>query len=120
MTIFGVLLASLLVGNILRKAIPFLRDSLIPTSVIGGTIILLVEIIYKAITGNVMFASPIFGANGESTLEIITYHTLALGFIASAFKTTNQKLTKQRTNEIFNTGVTTVATYLIQSILVLQ
>lgn len=116
MTIFGVLLASLLVGNILRKAIPFLRDSLIPTSVIGGTIILLVEIIYKAITGNVMFASPIFGANGESTLEIITYHTLALGFIASAFKTTNQKLTKQRTNEIFNTGVTTVATYLIQSI----
>lgn len=116
MTIFGVLLGSLLVGNILRKSIPFLRNSLVPTSVIGGAIILIVELIYKTITGEVLFASQIFGDNGESTLEIITYHALALGFIASAFKTTDKKLTKERTGEIFNTGITTVATYLIQGI----
>ncbi len=116
MTIFGILLGSLLVGNVLRKSIPFLKNSLIPTSVIGGAIILIVELIYKAITGNVMFAEPIFGVSGESILEIITYHALALGFIASAFKTTNQKLTKKRTSEIFNTGVTTVATYIIQGV----
>ena len=116
MILFGVLLGSLLVGNILKKGIPVLSQSLIPTSVLGGVVLLIVAAIYKAITGNVMFDTAIFGGSGTTNLEIITYHTLALGFIASAFKTTNGKLTKKRTTEIFNTGVTTVATYLIQAI----
>ena len=38
--IIGVLLSSLLAGNILRRKIPFLRDSLIPTSVLGGMLLL--------------------------------------------------------------------------------
>lgn len=114
--LFGVLLGSLLIGNILKKGIPFLRNSLIPTSVIGGLVLLIVAAVYKGITGNVMFDTAAFNGNGTDTLEIITYHTLALGFIASAFKTTGGRLTKQRTSEIFNTGVSTVATYLIQGI----
>ncbi len=114
--LFAALLGSLLVGNILKKTIPFLQNSLIPTSVLGGAILLIVAAIYKAITGDVMFDASIFNGKGTSNLEIITYHTLALGFIASAFKTTGGKLTKQRSTEIFNTGVTTVSTYLIQAI----
>ena len=116
MVLFAVLLGSLLVGNVLKKAIPFLRNSLIPTSVLAGVLLLIVASVYKAITGDVVFDTVVFGGKGTETLEIITYHTLALGFIASAFKTTNSKLTKQRTGEIINTGVTTVATYLIQGI----
>ncbi len=115
--LFSVLLGSLLVGNIIKKAIPLLRDSLIPTSVLGGAILLLVAAVYKWITGDVMFDTAVFDWNGTQKLEVITYHTLALGFIASSFKTTNSKLTKQRSGEIFNTGVTTVATYLLQGIL---
>lgn len=114
--LLGVLLGSLLAGNIVKKAVPFLRDSLIPTSVLGGAILLIVASVFKAVTGEVMFDTAIFGGNGTETLEIITYHTLALGFIASAFKTTGGRLTKQRTSEIFNTGVTTVSTYLLQAI----
>ena len=114
--LFGVLLGSLLVGNILKKSIPFLQDSLIPTSVIGGAILLIVAAIYKGITGDVMFDTAIFNHSGTDNLEVITYHTLALGFIASSFKTTGGKLTKQRSLEIFNTGVTTVSTYLLQAI----
>ena len=114
--LFGVLLGSLLVGNILKKSVPFLQDSLIPTSVIGGAILLIVAAIYKGITGDVMFDTAIFNHSGTDNLEVITYHTLALGFIASSFKTTGGKLTKQRSLEIFNTGVTTVSTYLLQAI----
>ena len=114
---FAVLLGSLLVGNMLKRSIPFLRDSLTPTSVIGGIILLIVAAIYKAITGDVMFDTASFGANGTAHLEVITYHALALGFIASSFKTTNSKLTGKRTAEIFNTGVTTVSTYLLQGTL---
>ena len=114
--LFATLLGSLLAGNVLKKSIPFLKNSLIPTSVLGGLIILVVAAVYKAITGEVMFDSAAFNYNGTANLEVITYHTLALGFIASSFKTTGGKLTKQRSGEIFNTGVTTVATYLIQGI----
>ncbi len=113
----SVLLGSLLAGNIVKKSIPFMSNSLIPTSVIGGAILIIIAAIYKWITGNVMFDTAIFGGNGTATLEMITYHALALGFIASTLKTSEGKLTKQRTNEIFNTGVTTVSTYLLQAII---
>ena len=116
MILMAVLLGSLLVGNIFKKIIPYLQQSLIPTSVLGGAILLIVAAVYKAITGEVMFDSVAFGGNGTANLEIITYHSLALGFIASSFKTTGSKLTKQRSSEILNTGVTTVATYLLQGI----
>ena len=89
--LFGTLLGSLLVGNMLKKAIPALQRSLIPTSVLGGAILLIVAAIYKWITGDVMFDTAAFGGNGTNNLEVITYHTLALGFIASSFKTTNSK-----------------------------
>ena len=114
--IFATLLGSLLAGNALKKSLPILQDSLIPTSVIGGGLIIVIAAIYKGITGNVLFDTQIFGGNGTATLEIITYHALALGFIASAFKTSENKLTKQRTVDIFNTGITTVSTYLLQAI----
>ena len=64
-----------------------------------------------------MFDGQFFGGNGTATLELITYHCLALGFIASSFKSSKGKMTKQRTVEIFNTGVTTVSTYLLQAVL---
>jgi len=115
--LIAVLLVSLLVANMLKKKIPFLQASLIPTSVLGGGLLVVVAGIYKAITGNVMFDTALFGGNGTTTLEIITYHALALGFIASTFNTTDGKMTKQRTVEIFNTGVTTVSTYLLQAVL---
>ena len=116
MILLAVLLGSLLVGNIFKKAIPYLQQSLIPTSVLGGAILLIVAAIYKAITGDVMFDAAAFGGNGTANLEIITYHSLALGFIASSFKTSGGKVTKQRSVEIMNTGVTTVSTYLLQGI----
>lgn len=114
--LFAVLMGSLLVGNVLKKSIPFMRESLVPTSVLGGAVLIIVAAVYKAITGNVMFDIALFGTNGTAKLEIFTYHTLALGFISSALKTSDNKLTKQRTVEIFNTGVTTVSTYLLQGI----
>ena len=115
--LFAVLLGSLLVANILKKSVPFLEKSLIPTSVLGGAILLSVAFIYKLITDDVLFDTAFFGGNGSATLETLTYHTLALGFIATALKTTGGKLNKKRTSEIFNTGVTTVGTYLLQALL---
>ena len=114
--LIAVLLISLLAANMLKRSIPFLRESLIPTSVLGGGLLIVVAGIFKGITGNVMFDTAFFGGRGTATLEMLTYHTLALGFIASTFKSGKGKMTKQRTKEIFNTGVTTVSTYLLQAV----
>ena len=114
MVLFALLLGSLLIGNILKKIIPLLKASLIPTSVLGGCVLLTIAAIYKAITGEIMYDTDIFNGSGTASLEIITYHALALGFIASALKTGGEKLSKKRSEEIFNSGVTTVSTYLLQ------
>ena len=115
--IIAILLLSLLAAHMLKRSIKFLKFSLIPTSVLGGALLLIVAGIYDLVTGKVMFETEFFGGNGYNALETITYHTLALGFIASTFKSSKGKLTKKRTTEIFNTGVTTVSTYLIQGII---
>ena len=112
----SVLLISLLVASILKKIFPALKASLVPTSVLGGGILIVVAGVYKLITGDIMFDTPFFGGNGTAMLEIITYHALALGFVASTLKPSGSKMTKQRTTEIFNTGVTTVSTYLLQGV----
>ena len=70
LNIIAILLLSLLTGNMIKKAVPFLRVSLIPTAVIGGCIILVLEGVYKLLTGNVMFDAPFFGGNGTATSRI--------------------------------------------------
>jgi ESS family glutamate:Na+ symporter len=117
MNIIAILLVSLIAGNMLKRSIKFLQASLIPTSVIAGTILIIIAAIYKLITGDVMFDTAFFDGKGTVYLEVITYHALALGFIASSLKSSGGKLTKKRTTEIFNTGVTTVSTYLLQGVL---
>ena len=115
--LIGILLASLLVANVLKRKIPFLRNSLIPNSVLGGILILLLVWIYKLCSRGVsLFDAEIFGGNAYATMEVLTYHCLALGFIASTLKSSDAKLTKERSVEIFNTGVTTVSTYLLQGV----
>ena len=114
--LLAVLMGSLLLANVVKRHVKWLRASLVPTSVLGGGVLLIVVGIWRLITGEDLFETPFFGGNGTATLELITYHMLALGFIASAFKTSEGKLTKERTVEIFNTGVTTVATYLLQAV----
>ena len=115
-SLISVLFLTMLVANVLKKNIPFLQKSLIPTSVLGGLILFAISAIYEAITGKAIFNTEFFGGNGSSVLEIITYHALALGFIATTLKNTDKKFTKKRTNEIFNTGVTTVACYLVRAV----
>ncbi len=112
-----VLLGSLLVANMLKRSIPWLEASLIPTSVLGGGILLVISVVYNNITGSEFFDTAFFGGQGTAWLELLTYHMLALGFTASALKSSGGKMSKERSVEIFNTGLTTVATYLLQALL---
>lgn len=130
--IIGVLLTCIMVAHILKRKIPFLNKSLLPASVLGGIIILVFTTVYKTITKESFFEMDMFSitravAYGENEykinsfsgihiLEVITYHALAIGFICMGLRSSKKNHDRKRTVEIFNTGVTTVATYLIQAI----
>jgi ESS family glutamate:Na+ symporter len=114
--LISVLLLSVITANTLKRMIKPLHNSLLPASVLGGVILLLLSVLYKAFFGQDMMDTYFFGTNGRDNLEIITYHSLALGFIATAFKSKQIKASGRRLTEIINTGVTTVSTYLLQGI----
>ena len=114
--LLAMLLCALLAASLIKKKFKILEESLIPTSVLGGTLLLIASGIYKLCTGLHMFQSNFYGGNGSTVLEIITYHALALGFIASTFTDSKNTLGKERQAEIFNTGITTVSSYMIQAI----
>ena len=114
--IFAMLLLGLLAASLIKKAVKPLRESLVPTSVLAGFVLLVVSGIYMTFSGESMFYTNFMGGDGFSILETITYHALALGFIASTFESSGEKGSKQRKVEIFNTGLTTVSTYLVQAL----
>ncbi|MFA7100935.1 MAG: hypothetical protein WC196_04140 [Bacilli bacterium] len=73
---FAILAAILLLANTLRRKIPFFRKSLLPTAVIGGFIALALK--YTGIFDGIITTD---------FLDKVTYHTIALGFIALGLKT---------------------------------
>lgn len=62
----AVLLVSLLAANVLKKSIHFLQASLIPASVLGGGILIVVAGIYKSRRGNIC-STPRFSAETGRT-----------------------------------------------------
>lgn len=114
--VFAMLFLGLLAASLVKKSMKVLRESLMPTSVLAGFLLLGVSGVYMAFSGQSMFQSNFMGGNGFDILETITYHTLALGFIASTFESSGDKGSKERKIEIFNTGIATVSTYLVQAI----
>lgn len=113
----GILLGSLMVAQILKSKGP-LKKSLIPNSVIGGVIVLIISMICRAATGEYLFDLGFLSENGTGTtiLEVITYHSLAIGFIAMTLRNDGKNKDKKRTKEIINSGITTISGYLIQAI----
>lgn len=100
----SILLVAALIGNTIRRLVPFVRKSLLPSAVVGGLIILA----FKFIPAVNKFIDATF-------MEGIAYHCLALGFIAIALKTNVNK--SDGSGIVVKTGAVVVGTYLIQAII---
>jgi len=102
----GLLGLMILVGNTLRRKIPLLRKSLLPTAVIAG------------------FAGLFFRQIGwlpfdKNFLETVTYHMTAIGFIALSLRIpTRSERSSGRTllQDGVNSGAFIVSNYLIQGV----
>jgi ESS family glutamate:Na+ symporter len=75
---FGLLLMFLMLGNVLRRTIPFFRKCLIPSALLGGAVLLIVDIICKQM-GIILVDNRL--------MQVITYHCLGIGFAAMSLKT---------------------------------
>ena len=105
---FGIIAVGLLTGNIVRTKVPFMQKSLIPSALIGGALIL----VFKAIYSDLLGWEDLID---KSSMEIITYHALGLGFVALALKN-NKVESKSSTMKVIETGTLTASTYIIQGI----
>ena len=101
----GLLLIFLLIGNGLRNLIPFLKKSLIPSSLIGGLLLLVTNIILKAFDVTLI---------DKGIMQIVTYHGLAIGFIAMTLKTVKTKNKVGRV-KMFENGIMTGGAYMLQA-----
>ncbi len=102
---FFIIIVALLIANLIRCNVPLLRRSLLPTALVAGLIILCVK--------PLGFFHELVD---KSSMEIITYHALGLGFVAMALK--NKKIKSQTTTmKVVETGAVTASTYIIQGII---
>ncbi len=100
-----ILVVAMTLGNTIRRKVPFIRRSLMPTALIGGLLILILKLI------------PFFNDLIKvESMEMLTYHSLGIGFIALALKTAKKGQKNTSTKTVIETGLVTGATYLIQAI----
>ena len=101
----GLLLLFLMLGNILRRTIPLFRKCLIPSALLGGTVLLAVDILCKQLGLTLV---------DNRLMQVITYHCLAIGFGAMSLKT--EKST-HRTNraQVLEFGALQGGTYMLQA-----
>ncbi len=99
----GIVAGLVLIANILRRKIPFIRKSMIPTAVLAGFILLLLKSL------NIV---PVIT---NEFLETITYHTIALGFIAMSLRVPDKTVETEKMIGS-KSGALIVSTYLVQAI----
>ncbi|MBO5891104.1 MAG: hypothetical protein J6Q30_00100 [Oscillospiraceae bacterium] len=102
---FGLLLLFLMLGNILRRTIPLFRKCLIPSALLGGGLLLIVNIIAKQFN---------FVLVDMRLMQVITYHCLAIGFAAMSLKT-EKSTHKTNGTQVVEFGALQGGTYMLQA-----
>lgn len=110
---FFIVAAMMLVANIIRRKIKFFRNLLFPTAIIAGFIGLAIKYILFGLNVNIQ-GEPVL-TNGF--LDSLTYHMIALGFIAMGLKTVKKDDEEKIKGKPIKTGLLIVNTYILQGIL---
>ena len=101
----GLLLLFLMLGNILRRTVPLFRKCLIPSALLGGTLLLIVNILCKQF-GVVLVDNRL--------MQVITYHCLAIGFAAMSLKT-EKSTHKTSKTQVVEFGALQGGSYMLQA-----
>ena len=100
---FGIIAVIILFSNILRRKVAFVRNSLMPTAVLGGFILL------------VLRSTGILRIDTDF-MEMLVYHCIALGFIALSLRVPSRTGRDRANLTGPKSGAIIVGSYLIQAI----
>ncbi len=98
-----IIAVTILIANILRRKINFIRQAMLPTAVLGGFLLLGAKVI------GVVKLDAAF-------LEFITYHCIALGFIALSLRVPDATGQSKGDKVGLKSGAVIVGSYMIQGI----
>ncbi len=116
---FALIMAILLLANVLRRKLKWLKASLLPVAVIGGFLGLILKYLFNgstiAIANLEIDSTSLFDAN---TLSAFTYHAIAIGFGALTLKGIDRLNEGRIRNKplAVKSGMVIVNSYLIQGI----
>lgn len=110
---FFIVCLMLLLGNMIRRRVKIFRKLLFPIAFIAGFIGLGIKYLLFGLDVQIG-GSPILT---NDFLNSITYHTIALGFIAMGLKDTKKNENNEVKGRPIKTGLLIVNTYLIQGII---
>ena len=102
---FGLLMVFLLIGNTMRRKIPLFRKYLVPSALLGGTMLLIIKIIFEQFKIELV---------DNAMMQVITYHCLAIGFAAMTLKT-EKSTHKTSKAQVFEFGALQGGTYMLQA-----
>ena len=97
----AIIAGSLLVAHFLRRGIPFIRKSLMPTAVLAGFLLLILKV------------AGVLNLDGEF-MEWLTYHGIAIGFIAMSLKVPDRTGSEKGSLVGLKSGAVIVGSYMIQ------
>ncbi|NLT13184.1 MAG: sodium:glutamate symporter [Clostridiales bacterium] len=100
---FGIIAVVILLSNLLRRKVSFIRNSLMPTAVLGGFILLIARSV-----GIIDFDTDF--------MEKLIYHGIALGFIAMSLRIPDKNTEEKGNLTAPKSGAIIVGSYLIQAI----
>ncbi|GBU27525.1 sodium:glutamate symporter [Treponema sp. R8-4-B8] len=100
----GVLATIMVLANIIRRKIPFIRKMLMPTAVIAGFLALALR------------ATGVIRLN-TGLMEMVTYHTIAIGFIALSLMIPRKEKNYSKAFTGSKSGALIVSVYLLQGVL---
>ena len=100
---FGLLAGAILLANILRQKLTFIRKSMIPVAVLAGFLLLFAKILGLVTLDQTM-------------MEMLVYHGIALGFIAMSLRVPEERTKGNSDLTGFKSGAIIVSSYLVQGV----
>ena len=100
---FGYIAAVILIANFVRQKFSLVRKSMMPVAVLAGFLLLIAKYIGIA-------------KINQDFMEILTYHGIALGFIAMSLRVPDKAMQEAQKGAGFKSGAVIVSTYMVQGV----
>ena len=99
----GLIAGAILLANLMRRRIPFIRKSLMPVAVLAGFLLLIAKYLHLITLD-------------QALMEMLVYHGIAMGFIAMSLRVPEEGEKGRKDLTGLKSGAVIVSTYMVQGV----